>query len=463
MLGDVERYVAEHAERMIGELQEFVAIHSVSTAGDDMTAAVRFVERALRQAGAEPRIFPTAGNPIVYAEWGPADASVQLLLYGHYDVFPADDAEAWRTPPFQGTIVGDRLYGRGAGDNKGQVLAHVQALRMLHEEGWRLPVRVKALIEGEEEVGSRNLAPFVHEHKELLRADLCFYADGPMYDVEGDQPVLLHGVRGAVVFELRAEGARRTLHSGNFGGVAPTPALSLARFFADAVAPDGTLRIPGVNEGAPEIDDRLRAVLESLPDIRSSLEREMGVSPVGDGTAASAHERLLCRPFLNLAGFTAGRTGEGVRPVIPPEAVAMVDMRLVGDQDPDHVLGCIRRFLERPEYEGITMRPLVRHKPSRTPLDHRYGDALKRAVERGFGRAPLPVPGLAATTPEHAFTRTLGLPTVNAPYAPHDESNHAPNESTKLSLYLGGVRTTAYVIEELADQARGRASGELED
>jgi acetylornithine deacetylase/succinyl-diaminopimelate desuccinylase-like protein len=455
--GEVERYVADHEERMVGELQDFIAIRSVSTTGDDMTPAVRFVERTLRQAGAEPRVFETAGNPIVYAEWGPADASVELLLYGHYDVFPADDADAWNTPPFQGTKVGDRLYGRGAGDNKGQVLAHVQALRMLHERGARLPVRVKALIEGEEEVGSKHLAPFVAEHADLLRADLCYYADGPMFDVEGDQPVLLHGVRGAVVFELRAQGARRALHSGNFGGVAPTPALSLARFFAEAVAPDGTLRIPGVNEGVPEIDEGLRRVLESLPDIRGSLEREMGVPPVGDGTPANVHERLLCRPFLNLAGFTAGRTGEGVRPAIPPEAVAMVDMRLVGEQDPDHVLDRIRRFLERPEFEGITMRVLVRHKPSRTPLDHPYAEPLRRAVERGFGRAPLPVPGLAATTPEHAFTRTLGLPTVNAPYAPHDECNHAPNESTKISLYLGGVRTTAYVIEELARQARPRA------
>jgi acetylornithine deacetylase/succinyl-diaminopimelate desuccinylase-like protein len=454
MAAELERFVERDAERMVRDLEEFIRIPSVSTTGSDMTPAVAFLERALAEAGATCRVFRTEGNPIVYGEWGADEPALEVLVYGHYDVFPADDAEAWATPPFEPTIVGDRIFGRGAGDNKSQILAQIQGLRALRELGLHPPVRVKLLIEGEEEMGSRSLPPFVDEHLDLLRADLCFYSDGPMYDLDGDQPVLLHGVRGAVVFELRATGARRALHSGNFGGVAPTPALDLCRFFGEAVAPDGTLRIPGL---APaELPQDVSQALEALPDIREMLEAEMGTPPVDGDSAKAVHERLLCRHFFNLAGFSAGRTGEGIRPAIPHEATAMVDIRLAGDQDPDEVMDAIGRFLERPEFERISIRQLVRHPPSRTPLDHPFAEALRRAVEQGFGRAPLPVPGLAATTPEHVFTRTLGMPTVNAPYAPQDESNHAPNESTKLSLYLGGVRTIAYVIQELARDARDR-------
>ena len=444
-------YLRDHEERLIGSLESFVEIPSVSTSGADMGPAVAFLERELGEAGFAVELLETDGNPVVYGEAGDPGDGFDVLVYGHYDVFPADDESAWRTPPFRPTRVDGRLYGRGTGDNKGQLLAHIQAVRMLRELRGALPGRVKVLIEGEEEIGSRSLPHVVKRNRDRLAADLCFYSDGPMFP--GDQPIVLFGVRGAVVIELVVRGAGRVLHSGNFGGAAPAPALELCRLLASMVDADGKMLVEGINDGVPELSEAERAALAELPNPQGEFEQELGVPPVATGH--ELYERLQLRPNFNLAGIASGWAGEGVRPIIPNEARAKVDIRLVGDQDPAGVVDAIRRHIDAHGFRSVEVTQLVGQPASKTPLDHPYVPKVRAAVEAGFGTSPLLVPGLGGTTPEYVFTKILGLPTFSIPYAPYDESNHAPNESTKLSLYFGGIKTTAALLTGLAEKGSG--------
>ncbi len=424
-----------------------------------MKPAIDFLIGVLEQAGFAPAVVDTARNPVVIAEVGPDDGEFELLIYGHYDVFPADDPDEWNTPPFTATRVGDRLYGRGTGDNKGQILAHIEAVRMLRDINVPLRGKVKLLIEGEEEVGSGSLPIVVRKHRERLSADMCFYSDGPTFP--DDHPIILFGVRGAVVLEFVARGASRVLHSGNFGGAAPEPALELARLMASLVAADGTLLAAGMTDGVPEVTEAERAAIALLPAAEERFEADFGVPAQSRRYEQNFYERGLLRPYFNLAGFSAGWAGEGVRPIIPNEARAKVDIRLVGDQSPERVIDSIRQFMEQNGFGHIELRSIVAQPASKTALDHPFAAAVKAAVTAGFGKEPMLVPGLGGTTPEYVFTKLLGMPAFCVPYAPNDESNHAPNECTKVSLFLAGIRTTAALLTHLElppSDHRGRAA-----
>ena len=448
-LRDRDEYLRQHGDRLLASLIEFIRIPSVSTAGADMEPAVAFLLRELKACGFASEVISTGGNPVVYAEAGGSTSEHEVLLYGHYDVFPADRDDEWRTPPFEGTVIDDRIYGRGAGDNKGQLLAHIAAVGMLRELAGELPVKVKLMIEGEEEIGSRHLPTVVMDNRDRFSADLCFYSDGPMFP--GDQPIVLVGVRGIVVMDLVATGANRAVHSGNFGGVTPTPAMDLCRLLSSMVDERGDIVVPGVCAGVPEVSDSEHDAIAQLPDPLPGFRRELGVEPLSTD-AADYYERLLLRPYLNLAGIAAGWAGSGVRPTIPNEARAKVEVRLVGDQGPEGVVAAVRRHVRRSGFDNVAVHEVVGQPASKTSLDHPLAPLVRSAVQCGFGVEPLLVPSLAATTPEFVFTKLLGLPAFGVPYAPFDESNHAPNECTRISLFLGGVRTTAALLLALGNR-----------
>lgn len=445
---DVDGYLAQHEDRLIASLAEFISIASVSTTGSDMTPAIEFLLDELAAAGLDGEVLETEGNPVVYAEGGPPDPAFELLIYGHYDVFPGDERDAWRTPPFEPTVYGDRIYGRGAGDNKGQILAQIAAVRLISEAGGGLRGKVKILIEGEEEIGSKSLPQVVSDHRGRLGADLCFYSDGPMFP--GDQPVVLFGVRGFVLIELTATGAERVVHSGNFGGVVPAPAMDLCRLLASLVDADGRILVAGLEEGVSAPSEAERAAIAKLADPVPGFRAELGVQP--RVTGAEFYESLMLRPYLNIAGIESGSVAPGVRPIVPKEASAKLELRLVGDQDPERVVDAIREHAERHGFGDVSLRPIVGQPASRTPLDHPLASIVQSAVTAGFGTEPLLVPALGATTPEYVFTKLLGLPTFAVPFAPYDESNHAPNESTRISLFLGGIRTTAALLGALPER-----------
>ena len=444
----IESAVRERSDALVHTLLESVRIASVSLTGEGIADQVGFLEKRLRGWGFAVEVHPTTSHPIIYAEAGPKDAKFTWLLYGHYDVYPADEKqEGWRTKPFEPVVDGDRVWGRGTGDNKGQHLAMLNAIALWRELHGELPVRVKVILEGDEETGSAPLPTFIEANRARLGADLCCYSDGPMFP--NDQPVLLMGVRGNLGIEFVAKGAKRNLHSGNFGGVAPNPTMDLIHLLAEMVDRDGRLTVPG----AAYADVKLAAAdLEAVRRLtvdHAGFRESVGVAPTTGEDDALFHERLMLRPAFNVSGFASGYTGPGQKTIIYKEALAKADVRLAGGQDPDAVFEAIRRFAAARRYDGIEVRRTKSTPPSRTPLGHPLVPVVKDAVARGFGREPLVVPALGGTTPDFVFTRLLGLPSIVVPLAPYDENNHAPNESTKVSLYLAGIRSGLHLIESL--------------
>jgi len=451
MTNPVDDLVGRRAESLVATLLESVRIPSVSLTGQGIAEAVAFLRAKLLAWGFEVEVHETESQPIVYAEIGPKDAAFTWLTYGHYDVYPADEKlEGWRTSPFEPVVEGDRIWGRGAGDNKGQHLALLGAIALYRELHGELPIRIKVILEGDEETGSKPLPEFVVRNKDRLRADLVVYADGPMYP--NDQPALLMGVRGNLGVEFHATGAKRNLHSGAYGGVAPNPTLDLIHLLAEMVDRDGKLLVPGAGYADVTITPSEAEAVKRIPLDLAGVEASIGVMPTVTD-AATFHERLMLRPAFNVSGFTAGYTGAGQKTIIFKEALAKADIRLVGGQDPAAVFAAIRKFVADRGYAGIEIRELKSTPPSRTSLDDPFVPMVRKAVADGFGREPLVVPSLGGTTPDFVFTKLLGLPSIVVPLAPYDENNHAPNESTKVSLYLAGIRSGMRLIEAMG--ARG--------
>lgn len=453
LLSDLGSYLTERGEDLLEELLEFVRIPAVGAEGGP--AIDRMARRAAAKcedAGLAVRVEQTSGHPVVYGSAGPDDAPFTLLMYGHYDVFPVTDQPGWNTDPFEPVVDGDRVYGRGTGDNKGQFLAHLNALQWWQRAHGGLPIAVKVILEGEEEMGSPSLPEFIERNRAELTADLCVYSDGPM--LPGDVPALLFGVRGALVLEMHSTGAAMPLHSGNYGGVVANPILELARLLAELVAPNGDLRYVGAEKGLPEVSPAERVALDRLDFDPADFRKRTGVEPLPHRFGEPYYERLLYRPSFNVSGIAGGYAGKGMKTLIPPSAVAKVDLRLVGDQDPDETLAAIATFAEERGFSGVEVRKLFSQPPSRTELDHPYAEVVERAVAAGFGRPPLRVPSLAGTTPDYVFTKLLGIPSIMLPFAPTDENHHAPNESMKISLFNGGIRTAALLIEQIAAGCR---------
>jgi len=444
----IDAAVRDRAGPLLATLLDAIRIPSVSLTGEGIADAVEFLVSRMKRWGFEVQVHPTDSQPIVYGEIGPRDAPFTWLTYGHYDVYPADaKAEGWATDPWQPVVDGDRVWGRGAGDNKGQHLALLNAIALYRELHGELPIRIKVVLEGDEETGSRPLPGFVEKHRDMLRADLCCYSDGPMFP--NDQPVLLMGVRGNLSLEFVATGARRNLHSGNYGGVAPNPTLDLIHLLAEMVDRDGRLLVPGAGYADVTVTPGELAAVKALPLDREGVMASMGVAPTVADPAAF-HERLMLRPAFNVSGFASGYTGSGNKTIIFKEALAKADIRLVGGQDPAAVLAAVRKFAADRGYANIEIRSLKSTPASRTSLDDPFVPLVKQAVALGFGREPLVVPSLGGTTPDYVFTKLLGLPSIVVPLAPYDENNHAPNESTKVSLYLAGIRTGLRLIEAMA-------------
>jgi acetylornithine deacetylase/succinyl-diaminopimelate desuccinylase-like protein len=443
----LDAYIQQHRERFVSELLDYVRIPSISQTGEGIQAAIDFLCRSFSRLGASTQVLQTSGNPIVLAEVGPAHAPFTLLVYGHYDVVPAQGQAGWRTEPFEPVVEGDRIWGRGTGDNKSQHLARIFGVELYQRAIGDLPIKIKFLIEGEEEVGSKGFITYVKQNPGAFKADLCCYSDAPMFP--NDQPVLYLGVRGMLQLEFKARGAVRGLHSGLFGGIAPSPLFDLCALFTKLADADGRLHLPGIDQAGSHGAADMEA-LKRLPLDYDGIVETMGIAPTTGRDAYAFYRNLLCRHNFNISGFSGGYTGEGARNAIPHEATAKADIRVAGGGDIDAIFAAIQSVVEREGQGRISVTRLSSEPPSKTPVDHPYVAIVARAVTNGFGRAPLLVPSMGATTPDYVFTRVLGMPSILVPYAPYDESNHAANESTKVSLYLNGIKTSACIIRELA-------------
>lgn len=463
----VLRYLEEHKEEHLALAMRLMAQPSISPTGEGMAECAALLRSFMEDAGVKTQLLPTPGHPILYGEVD-AGAPFTVLIYGHYDVQPPEPLELWESPPFTPTIRNGRVYARGAGDNKGQLMANLLAVRAYHKTGTPLPVNVKFIFEGEEESSSAHLAWAVERYKEKLRCDMVYTADGPQH--ASGAPTVLLGVRGILYVQVDCVAADRDHHSGNKGGAVPNPAwylMEALRQFWNGSPHE--VAIPGFYDAVRPLTPFEEELLAKLPWDPAETARALGL-PEGHFDQTSAEEfyaRTLMRPTLNICGFTSGYGGPGSKTIIPAKASAKLDMRLVADQDPAQIyelfVGHLRRVTEPMERHGVrfSVQHLGDMAPSRTPGDRPEPQAVIRAVREAYGAEPVVMPCLGGSLPDYVWTRILGVPSVVVPYANHDEENHAPNENMALDCFWGGIRCTATVLARLGDMARGAVRGRI--
>ncbi|NIS63227.1 MAG: M20/M25/M40 family metallo-hydrolase [Proteobacteria bacterium] len=446
-------YIRSNEERFIDELASLVRQPSNSTTGEGVEDCASVLKELMEKSGIKTRILSTGGSPVVYGETQGPEKGLTVLIYGHYDVKPPEPLDAWISPPFTPEIRNGRMYGRGAGDDKGQLYAHVKAVESILAVGGRLPVNVKFLFEGEEEIASPNLKPFVSRNRELLRADLMYSSDGTM--PFGEKPGINFGVRGILKIEVSSRGPSRDVHSGGYGGLVPNPVWSLIHLLETMKGEDGRVLIEGFYDDIIPATHSEREALGRIGFNEEAFRQELDLQALDKSPGDHPLERLMFWPTLNIQGFFAGtREAEGIN-IIPARARTIIDMRLVPNQRPEHILEKVKDHCMKQAHLGdfdIIVKTQV--PPFRSSLDHPYTPAVIDAVKQGFGEDPLLVPSMGGSDPTYIFGNVLGLPCFKVPYAQSHESNfHAPNENLLLDVYVKAIKTTAALLVSLAKGA----------
>jgi acetylornithine deacetylase/succinyl-diaminopimelate desuccinylase-like protein len=452
---DPTAYVEQHRERFLAQLQDLLRIPSVSALSQhrpDVWRAAEWVAEDLRAIGLHGvEVIPDAegGHPLVYGEWLDAPGCPTLLIYGHYDVQPPDPLELWQTPPFEPAVRGDDLYARGASDDKGQMLALLKGVEAVLQTQGRLPINLKVLIEGEEEVSGTHIERFVRAHAERLRADAALIADSPMF--APGVPTLCTGLRGLVYTEIEAHGAAHDLHSGLYGGAAPNALGGLAAILVGLKDEStGRIQVPGFYDALAPPTEQEKAAWARLPfDERAYLTHEVGASALAGEQGYSVLERTWARPTLDVNGAVGGFTGEGAKTVIPARAMAKVSMRLVPRQDPVQVFASFERYVQELCPPGVraTARLLGRAAPVTLPADTPAMRAAATALEETFG-TPAALVRMGGSIPIVAtFLSAAGVPSVLAGFGLPDDNLHAPNEKFHLPNFFAAIRFTARFVQ----------------
>src|SRR5687767_10955285 len=447
---DLRERVDGSKEELLGELNEFLRMPSISAHEDEsgeFRDCAEWVAGKLEDAGAEASIMETEGYPVVYAEVGSGEST--LLSYGHYDVQPPEPLDLWESDPFEPTIRDGGLYARGVADDKGDVLARIQALRLHVEEHGLLPFRLKFLIEGEEEIGSPNLAPFVHSNADLLSADACLW-EGSMKD-EAGRPMIFCGTKGMAYVELRARGASHDLHS-MYGGIAPNPAWRLIQALRTIKDENGEITLDGLAALAEEPSEKdLEAVSRIVFDDAALLE-SWGVESLDrELSGQEALREMLLRPTANIAGIYSGYTGPGSKTIVPSEAFVKMDFRLVAGQSPGPVVKLLRSHLKKRGFDDIEVVDLHGVEAAKTPVDSPVvRTALKTWEDLGHGDAVV-YPTVGGSGPTSLIATDLGIPTVMTGSVANVGSRfHSPNEWARLDDYFEAIAYFARFFERFA-------------
>jgi acetylornithine deacetylase/succinyl-diaminopimelate desuccinylase-like protein len=456
-------FLEANSERRRAELFDFLRIASVSAksehAGDMRTAAGWLADR-LRDAGLDAEILPTPGHPVVLGEWrGAGPDAPTLLIYGHYDVQPPEPLDLWTTPPFEPDVRDGRVYARGSADDKGQLFMHVKALEAHlrgsgESGGGTLPINVVVVAEGEEEIGSPNLLPFVNEHRDRLASDAVLISDSAMFDK--GMPSLLFSLRGLAYAEVRVRAAKGDLHSGAYGGPVPNPATALSRMIATLHDDRGRIAIDGFYDDVIEWDDDIRSEIRALPFDEERFREGVG-APALDGEAGwSVLERLWIRPTCEVNGLLSGWTGEGAKTVLPAEAMAKVSFRLVPDQDPGRAIEMLTAHLESVAPEGVTLEVTELHggRPWKANPTGPLFDAAAAALEEAFGTAPVRVGEGGSIPIVVEFEEILECPALLVGFALPGCNMHAPDEWFGLDEFDRGTAALVRLYEELGTALR---------
>jgi len=453
-MSDVISYIEANGDRYLRELEEFLRLPSISTdAGNrqNLRRTAEFVADQLRKSQmTEVQVVPTEGHPIVYAERIEDPSKPTVLVYGHYDVQPVDPLEMWESPPFEPEIRKGKLFARGATDDKGQMMIHFKSTEALMETRGCLPLNIKFLIEGEEEIGSAHLDEFIHQHQERLRCDAVVISDTAMF-AKG-VPSICYGLRGMAYLEIELRGANHDLHSGSFGGPVGNPAFALAKIAASMKDENDRITIPHFYDDVRELTDTEREEFASLPFDPEAYRRELGLKDLAGEQGFTPLEQAWARPTLEINGLLSGFTGEGAKTVLPAKAMAKISMRLVPDQDHVKIAQAFEEYVHSvaPAWVDVEVKNLHGGAPWVAALDHPALVAAANAIEKGFGKRPVFQREGGSIPVVATFTELLEAPTVLMGIGLPDENAHAPNENLDLENFYAGIKSSAYFLEEFA-------------
>jgi acetylornithine deacetylase/succinyl-diaminopimelate desuccinylase-like protein len=454
---DLERHLAETADRRLASYQELLRIPSISGLSEhagDCRRAAEWVAADMRAIGLEHvEVSPTAGHPVVYGDWLGAPGAPTALVYCHYDVQPVDPLDLWERAPFEPFVKDGRMLGRGAADDKGQLHAHLCAAEALLATRGRLPINVRYLFEGEEESGSPSLEPWLVANRDRLAVDVVVISDTGFF--EGNRPALTLSVRGNMYAQIDVSGPPVDLHSGSYGGTVENPANALAQIIAELKDRDGVVRIPGFYDEVVPLSDAERADFARLPFDEDAFRTAIGVPALAGERGYTVVERKGGRPTLDVNGLWGGFQGERTKTIIPAHAHAKVSCRLVADQDPAIIFDRFRDFVLDVAPPGVRVEVtlLDTSRPMRTRIDHPAVRAAARAIRAAFGEEPLFIRSGGSIPVCAMFQDVLGLPVVLMGFTNPDDNAHAPNESMVLANWEGGIRAICSLFDELAAPA----------
>ena len=453
-MDDLFTFIDKHAPQFESDLCELLRIASVSADSKfhgEVRRAAQWVARHLEAMGLATELIETIGHPLVYAETPDVPGAPTVLVYGHYDVQPPDPLDQWISPPFEPTKRNGNLYARGATDDKGQMFTHLASVLSWLAVRGKLPVKIKFLIEGEEEWGSKGINDFLHKPDARLKlaSDICVISDTCQFGP--GQPAITYGLRGIVGFELTLTGPKQDLHSGSFGGAVTNPVNALCTMLAAVRDQHGRVQIPGFYDDVLPLTDRERQQLARLPFSDDKFQEQLGISGLSGEAGFTTLERRWARPTFDINGIYGGYQGEGGKTIIPAKAVAKFTFRLVPRQDPDKIAKALEQFLRPLCPPGITMNLVHQHGAQGVvvPLDSPYMEAASRAIERGFGKAPVFIREGGSIPIVTAFAQRLGVDTLLLGWGLDDDNTHSPNEKFCLADFHRGIKASAALWEEL--------------
>ncbi|MEN9744485.1 MAG: hypothetical protein RL640_323 [Bacteroidota bacterium] len=450
-------YVEQNKQRFLDELLSLLRIPSISANSQhkkDMVACANAVKSSLLAAGADKAaIIETAGHPIVYGEKITDPSFPTVLVYGHYDVQPADPLELWHSGPFEPTIKDGKIYARGACDDKGQFYMHVKALELMVQNNL-LKTNIKFCIEGEEEIGSPNLAKFVESNKELLKCDVILISDTAMISM--DTPSIDTGVRGLSYIEVEVTGANRDLHSGVYGGAVANPATVLAKMIASCHDDNNHITIPGFYDDVLEATNEERNLLGMAPFDEATYTADLGIDALYGEKGYTTNERTGIRPTLEVNGIWGGYTGEGSKTVLPSKASAKISARLVPNQSSTKITALLLDHFKKIAPAGVSVKVTEHHggEPYLTPINSNAYQAAAKAIEKSFGKMPVPVRGGGSIPICSLFEKELGVKIVFMGFGLDSDNLHSPNEKYDIFNYYKGIETIPYFHQYFAELSK---------
>lgn len=442
-------HVKERLPQSLEILKEYLRFPTVSAQHSAIAETVAFVVSMMEKLGGKTQVLhDLGGNPVIYgffAAGSGGDPSKTLLFYNHYDVQPPEPFDEWESDPFEPTITDGKLFARGAADNKGDLVARLTAIQVLQETAGGLPCNIKFLVEGEEEIGSPHLEPYLHKYRELFQADACIWEFGAKDEAE--RISMVAGIKGMAYLELTCEGAAIDLHS-SVGAYVDNAAWRLVQALATMKNQQNEILVEGFYDGITEPSAREKQVVQELPFDTQAISRLYGLKRplITEAKGIDPREAMVFHPTMTICGIESGYTGEGAKTVLPKRAKAKVDCRLVPGQDPEHILACVKNHLQRHGFDDIEVKMLSGQKAYRSDYDHPFVTHVRETARQVYGHEPVLAPNAAGTGPMYVFGETLQLPIVSTGVGWSGSKVHAPNESIRLKDYEQGIVHIALIL-----------------